>query len=619
MGELTKDWEVYEAGKKYNGQIKCINDSNYYDLVDALIDFVNGNQWRNLEVTGMRKPVFNICSKALRFWVASIASTNTKVNLEPLEYTSDKKNPTEKMNIAKFATAEISNLFEKFKMDNRIRDGLHKAGTIGDVAAHIWFDKSKKPYGGAYGDYEGEICFELVNGTNVFFINANNSDKESQPAIALSGRDLVKNLKAEAKKYRATNNGESDSNENQITEDSDYGYEAGDAAEIEIEADGYGKATYILIYKKVNKTRANTRTSVRQQTDEFNMPMSDEEGNPLMEEYEEEFNEEYETIIVSKSVKNTYIYEDIDTGLNVYPVFWLTWDKQESQYHGRMPLAEILETQIFINLMFAMIMFHLAMTAFPKAIYNADYIEEWNNQIAEAIPVSGMQAGENITNYAGYLEPGRMSEQIIQTIKLAFDLLKYILGIDDAATGNINPEQASGTAIVATVRQSSIPLENTRSNMYEWIEDIVRGLLDMMGTNYGERPVLIEENGEKRMVMFDFSVLKHIWLNIRTDVGSTNVWDDAARKRTMDNLLTAGKIEIIQWLESMSDKDVPNRQKLIDDIRENLNLEKMKTKEGINEAFESWISTLPPELQQALSVYSQQFISNQAGKDQMPA
>lgn len=585
MDQQTKDWDLYEAGKKYNNQIKCIGNTNYYDLMDGLIDFVNGNQWRNLEVTGMRKPVFNICSKALRFWVASIASTNTKVNLEPLEYTGDDENPNDDMTTAQFATAEIANLFEKFKMDNRIRDALFKAGTIGDVAAHIYFDPEKRPYGGAFGDVKGEICFELVNGTNVFFGNANNADKESQPYIIISGRDMASNLKAEAKRYK---------NDVEITEDRESMYEAGDDADIEVDADGYGKATYILVYKKVKKSRTIQRETV----DEF--------GSPAVEEY----SEDYETITVSKSVKGAYIYQDIDTELSVYPVFWLPWDRQESQYHGRPPLAEILETQIFINLMFAMIMFHLAMTAFPKAIYNQDVIPEWNNQVAQAIPVMGMQPGENIKNYAGYLEPGRMSEQIIQTINLAFDYLKDILGINDAALGNINPEQASGKAITATVRQSSIPLENTRANMYEWIEDIVRGLLDMMGTNYGLRPVLMEKDGVRTMQMFDFSVLKNIWLNIRTDVGSTNIYDDEARKRTMDNLLAQGKIEFIQWLEAMSDKDVPNRQKMIEDVKQAM---QMSQEQMQGEAFDAWMATLPPELQQAITEYSQMQLGGQNG------
>jgi hypothetical protein len=85
------------------------------------------------------------------------------------------------------------------------------------VAAHFYWDADKKPYGGAFQDIEGEICFDLVNGINVFFGNANNPDKEIQPRIIISGRDMVENLKEEAMKYKKQQ-GDADA----IIEDKDY-------------------------------------------------------------------------------------------------------------------------------------------------------------------------------------------------------------------------------------------------------------------------------------------------------------------------------------------------------------------------------------------------------------
>lgn len=588
MEELVREWQLYEAGKKYNNSIKCINNANYYDLVEALVDFVNGNQWRNLEVTGMRKPVFNIMNKALRFWVASITANNTKINLEPLEYSQTEQ--TEEMNVADFATAEIANLFEKFKMDNRIREALYKAGTIGDVAAHLYFDPTKKPYGGAFHDVEGEICFELVPGTNVFFGNANNANVEDQPYIIISGRDLVQNLKEEAARYMA----EQEEVE-QITEEKDY-----TSNDIEVEADGYGKATYIIVYKK--KTVKETKQEITQVeiTDEFGNPVLDEMGNPMIEEQIEEYEEERETILVSKCVKNAYIYKDVDTGLSHYPVAWLPWDRQEGQYHGRPPLAEAMETQIFINLMFAMMMFHLSMTAFPKAVYDADKITNWTNKIAEAIPVRNLNPGDNIRNIAGYLEPAPMSAQLVQVIQMAYDMTKDLLGTTEAALGEINPEQASGRAIIATVEQSQVPLENTKANMYGWIEDIGIILLDMMGTYYGLRPIVREIDGSRQVEWFDFSELKHIYLNIRVDVGTTNIWSDQARKMALDNLFVSGAIDIIQYLERLDDQDIPDRQGLIDELKQT-----MTDKQFIQGLMDQFVQALPMDIQAQLAELQQ--------------
>lgn len=555
------DWELFEAGKRYNNALTCIGGANYYDLMDLLIDFFNGNQWRNLEVTGLRKPVINIVQKAVRYWVASLTSSNTKIDLEPLEDA-----PGGQGDAAAFASAELASLFEKFKIDNRLRDALFKAGIMGDCAAHLYFDPQKKPYGGTFGDVRGELCFELVNGTNVFFGNANNPDAQAQPYIIISGRDLVKNLRDEARRH-----GRKGTETNAVTEDKNTASEAGPDADIEVQADGYGKATYILVYKKTLKHRIQ----------------KDALGRP--------YTEAYETVTVSKCVENAYIYKEVDTGLSVYPVAWLVWDKQENQYHGRPPCAEILETQIFINLMFAMIMLHLMMTAFPKAIYNADVIEDWTNQVGQAIPVKNLNPGESIRNFAAYLEPGQMSGQITAVIEMAVGYARDALGLSDAALGEVDPEQASGTAILATAKQSSIPLENTKANLYEFVEDLGRILLDMMAAYYGERPVVMPVNGVKTLQSFDFSRLRDIWLGVRVDVGTTNVWSDAARKQTITNLMNAGKIELIDWLERMDDADVPNRQGLIAKLRQTVS-----DKQLLYGLMARFVESLPPESQQAL-------------------
>lgn len=518
MANNAKDWDLYLAGKRYNNSLKPVNGYNYYELVDILIDFFNGNQWRGMENNEIRKPVFNIIQKAIRYFVASLTSSNVKVNTEPLEYVEGMDTP--EFNASEFATAEIGNLFEKFKMDNRIRDALFKSAITGDVAAHMYWDKNKKPYGGAFGDNKGEICFELVSGTNVFFGNANNKDKEIQPYIIISGRDLVENLKREANK----------SDQDQITPDNDYGFENNQSQDIEVEADGYGKATYIIVYKKDPETG---------------------------------------TITVSKCVQNSYIYKDIDTGLSVYPIAWLPWEKQESTYHGKAACTEILETQIFINIMFAMMYIYQANNSFPKLVFNKDYIETWDNEIGVAIPVQGLGSDISIKNIAGYLDNGNMSNQLIEVIKMAFDYVKDILGINDAVLGNVNPENASGKSIIATVKQAGIPLENVRANEYEWIEDIVRILLDMMGTYYGERPIVLDIQGQKKLQNFDFSQLKNIWLNIKVDVGETSIYSDIARKQTLDNLFASGKIELIDYLERLDDKDIPDRKGLINKIQQN--------------------------------------------------
>jgi hypothetical protein len=560
----TKDWRLYEFGKKYNNSLK----PSYYDTVDANLAFFEGDQWRNLEAENMPKPVFNIIKRVGTFFVSSLTTSKTKLHFEPLLNADNGE--SEELSPSDFANAMVSNLFDKMKMDFRIKDALFDGVKTGDYCAHFYFDTSKKPYGTQMG-IEGEIEMELVDGSNVFFGNANNPRVESQPYIIISGRDMVENLREEAKKH-STNKQEI----NAIQEDKNYNEQSGDSGKIEVEADDYGKALYIIVYRK--------KKVKRPVLDEFGQPQVDETGKPMTEEVT--------AITASKSVENAYIYKDIDTELEHYPIAWGNWEKQKNQYHGRALCTGLLPNQIFINRMFAMVMYHLMMTAFPKAVYNADIITTWDNEIGSAIGVSGMDLNSPIKNVAGYLEPGNMSNQIIQTIELAMQYTKETLGISDAALGSIDPKNTS--AIIAVQKSSAIPLENPKANLYEWIEDIGQILLDMMGTYYGTRPVVIEQGGQKQVVEYDFNTFKNTWLNVRADVGEASYWSEIASLSTLDTLLDREKIDFIDYLERVPDEYIPQKQELIGKIKQQMEMAEQMANDPA-----TLIAQLTPEEQQA--------------------
>ena len=93
----TKDWDLYEAGVKYNNALYG-SDKNYYDVIDANLAFANGDQWRNVVGEGLPKPVFNIIKRVKQFKVASLKSDNVSINIEPMQYQPDDINNTDMQN-----------------------------------------------------------------------------------------------------------------------------------------------------------------------------------------------------------------------------------------------------------------------------------------------------------------------------------------------------------------------------------------------------------------------------------------------------------------------------------------------------------------------------------------
>jgi hypothetical protein len=569
---ITEVWKRYEAGRSFNQSLS----PDLYSLVSTNTEFFAGNQWLNMPETPamarLPKPVFNIIKRVASLFVASLTSSACSISFEPLRnggggfkksmgenYTEGSDTSPEKT-AADFATAEVSNLLEKFKMDYRIREALFDGAVSGDYCAHFWFDAEAQPYGSDKGSVKGEIRMELVDGVNVMFGNPASADVESQPYILVIGEDSVDNLRAEAEKYRS---GPESGDIGEITGESDYDmpYRHGSTDS--------GRCRYIYMYRKGTSYAPELTSS----------------GLELVRKT---------TVFVTKATKSCLIYEDVNTGLSRYPLAWGVWEKQKNNYHGRALVTGIIPNQIFINTMFAMVMRHLQLSGFPKTVYNASLIPRWNNEIGQAIGVNNLAPGQPITSAASVLAPADMSGQIIAAIDKAMEYTKECLGATDAQLGNVKPENTSAIMVLQSAAQ--VPLENVRSGLYEWVEDIGAILLDMMGTYYGRRsvvrtrelavpdcgaggePVINAENGlmrlktEKRRVCesYDFSVFKNLWLGCRADVGASTYYSEIASVQSLDNLRREGLIDAVQYLERVPDRLIPRRAELIAELKSRL-------------------------------------------------
>lgn len=538
---IDKDWALYESGIRYNNALYG-NDKNYYETIDANIAFANGDQWRNVVADGLPKPVFNIIKRVKQFKIASLKTDDIAISISPMEYRPQSMEITmqQKVRDTDLANAEIKNILENINFDALSRALLGDGFDTGDWCLHWYFDNDEQPFRQSNPDVKGVIKAEIIDATNIMFGNPNTRKVEKQPYILVVGRDLVKNLREEYKK----NN--SDDGWRYIESDNDTQHQMGDNGKVEADADGYQKAIYVIKYFK-------------------------KDGH----------------VFAHKFVQNRYIYSDRDTGLDYYPIAFNNWEPVKGSYHGRAEATGIIPNQIAINKMFAMVIYHLMLTAFPTAVYDADRIENWTNEIGAQIPITNLN-GDNIKNVAGYLEPATMSSQIMSAIELAMQYTKETLGVGDVSLGNVTMNNA--TAIIAIQKSAAVPLENVKAAYYEFVEDCGRIMIDMMATYYGIRPVVIESDLGREVEMFDFSKLKGMWLHIKTDVGSASYFSEIASLQTLDNLLNNGMIEFVEYLKRVPDELIPQKQELINSIQA-----KDMYKTAIYNLMGQFIDTLPPE------------------------
>ena len=546
--EVTKDWSLYEAGIKYNNSIAG-SDKNYYNVIDTNIAFASGDQWRNVEAAGLPKPVFNIIKRVKQFKIASLKADNISIQIQPMQYREQSVEPTmvQKVKDTDLANAEIKNVLENINYDSLGRTLLSDGFDTGDFCLHFYFDKDEQPFKQTNPEVRGLIRAEIIDSTNIMFGNPNTRHVNKQPYIIIVGRDLVKNLQEE---YKQNNK---DDGWKDIKEDSETRYQMGDNGKIEADAEGFKKALYIIKYFKGKDGK----------------------------------------IHANKCVSNKYIYKDRNTKLDYYPIAFNNWEEVKGSYHGRAETTGIIPNQIAINKMFAMVIYHLMLTAFPTAVYDADRIEGWTNQIGAAIPVTNLQ-NTSIHNLAGYLEPATMSGQIMNAIELAMQYTKETLGVGDASLGNVSMNNA--TALIAIQKSAAVPLENVKAAFYEFTEDCGKIILDMMATYYGIRPVVIQgKNNDRTVEDFNFDKLKGMWLHIKTDVGNASYFSEVASLQTLDNLLNNGMIDFVEYLRRIPDEIIPQKQELINNIEQN-----DLYKQAIYNLMGNFMDTLPQEMRASL-------------------
>ena len=551
--DLPLAWKLYEEGRSYNNRLV----PNQYSLVETNTEFFAGNQWLHLPDTpamrGLPKPTFNILKRVASLFIASLTSSGVTLRYEPLAYYDGSGASDPHSADVTYANAAVRNLLEQFRFDYRIREALFDGARSGDYCAHFYFDPAARPYGGTLGGEQGEICMELVDGINVMFGNPGDTRVERQPYILVVGRDTVEHLRAEQALWGGTG---------EIESDGDTAGMTGVGGRTELSGEEGGKALYVYLYTKQEVEEQGADGSVRTVSH----------------------------VHVTKATKTAVIYENVDTGLSRYPIAWGNWEKQKNQYHGRALVTGLVPNQIFINSMFATAMRHLQLMAFPKTVYNADIISAWTNEVGQAIGVHGLQPGQSVSQVAYNLQPAEMSNQIFALIDKAMAYTTECLGATDAQMGTARAENTSALIVLQTNAQ--VPLENIRAGLYEWVEDIGAILLDMMGTYYGKRPIVVEREFQEvltdsgvpvidgksgRMAMerrkrkvverYDFARFKELWLKVKCDVGETTYFSEIAQTQTLDNLRREGVLDLIQYLERLPEKHIPRKQELIQELR----------------------------------------------------
>lgn len=501
---VSEDWELLEKGREYNRSI------NLYETVNKNERFWRGDQWNGVVSGGLPTPVFNIFKRVIGYFVSTIMSSKIafKIDAESAGVIYKKEFREELCRVCSMLSSYLNYRFDKDNMTSLLFEGVKDAAISGDMFLYVYWDTKKK----SADSYSGDFSTKLIDATNVFFGDVNSKDVQSQPYILISGRALVEELKSEARA-----NGVRESEIEKIVSDSDTTDEAGDKAKCELKDT---KCTYVIkLYKK--------------------------DG----------------TIHYRKSTRGVTITEDIDTRLKLYPMVLMNWDITKNSYHGTAAASSLIENQIYINKAFAMVMKHMINVSFSKVVYNQNVIDEWTNEVGEAIGVNGP-----VDSVAEVLSPGVMQSGFLDVITLTMNLTRELMGATDAALGNVEANNTS--AIIALQESSAIPLEIQKRALYKALEELGLIWVDYIFNYYDRhRMFLWRERGELRGEMYDLEKLKDVIFSCNILAGSSGYYSEIASLNTLENLLSRGLITLSEYLERLPEGYISAKDTLIDAVK----------------------------------------------------
>lgn len=485
-----------------------------YNQVKKNERFYLGDQWSGLKVKSFTPVTLNFLRRVLAYFQSMIVSDDIAVQILPFRKLENRQQ------LGQIYEKAIERVMERTKLKAMLRESLRDAAVDGDSLIYFYFDP-EEPSGQAWA--LGDIKAELVMNTNVIFANSYSRDLQSQPYLLIIRRRTVRQAQEEAKARGIAD-------WQQITSESADSYIGEDKQQDDT------LCTEIVRFWKVHGMDGKKHVYVQRVTGK----------------------------VITEHAK--------DTGLSLYPAAWWSWVERRNCYHGVSPLTEVIPTQIAVNQLWTAVTRYVQSAAFPKIVYNRNLFPNgFDTNPGKAVAVMGDVREAQTAVIGGVTLP----PQIISTIDSLMQKAMEMMGISDSALGNVRPDNQA--AIVAVQEATAAPLALQKLAFYQFVEDCVRVMVDMMRTYYGVRELVVEQDvddpmtGEKNKqqipTMLDFSALDLDVTEINVDIGEASYWSRIMQLQTADNLFAKGFYnKMSDYLKSLPDGLVRNREQMVKEI-----------------------------------------------------
>lgn len=465
---------------------------NYNNMIGIYTDtdknyrMYNGDQWHGLKSKGIEPVQLNIIKPIVKYKVSTINN-----NLYLPVYSADNFDNNDFKAVA-IKTCELLNklaakVWENDSMDYKTR-AISKHSAINDEC----------PVYVTYDEETNLPIHEILSKNDVCYGNENDSNIQNQPYILIKQRKPVINIIEMAKKEQI-----SEEKIQYILSDNNTSEEAGDSSKLEID----DMCTLITKLYKENGT-----------------------------------------VHFSQATRFCEIKEDKDTGLTLYPITHMLWEEKEGSARGEGEVRFLIPNQLEINKTIMRRLISAKTTAYPQKIVDISKIQNPSalNTTGALIKTNGIPV-DDVRKIMGIINPSQMSSDVEKVMNELISTTRELAGAGDIATGDINPESASGKAILAVQQASQLPTNEQTLALKTTLEDLARIWLDMWKTyatdgliiNYeNKNPITGETDTEP--VKVPYPVLQALQASVKVDITPKSPFDKFAQELSIENMLKAG-------------------------------------------------------------------------------
>ena len=494
-----------------------------YTDTDRNYNFYNGNQWEGAKLGDVEPVQKNFIKPIVKYKISVIHD-----NLYGIVYSSmNFENQAFRKQAERYCemlNGYAARVWEKDKMDDKGRS-VTKDGAINDE-------------GIIYVDFDQEKMYpvnELLNKADVYYGNENSEDIQNQPYILIRKRMPQANAQE-----LALNLGMSKEKLDYIIGDNDTFEEAGEAAKQELDN------MVTVVYK-----------------------MYKQDG----------------TVHFSVATRWVEIVEDMDMGISLYPIAHFTWEEKKGSARGEGEVRYLIPNQIEVNKTEMRRVLTVKLQAYPQKVVDVSKVANPNmlNTVGGTIRTNG-QPVDDVRKIVGTIPPAQMSPDVVQLQQDLIQVTRELAGAGDSATGQVDPESASGRAILAVQQASQAPMTEQKERFKSFIEDLAKIWLEYL-IAYSENGVNMEEKvtdpntGEEtiRVVNVPQSALLQLQASVKIDVTPKSVYDRFAQEQTIENLMLQGFFnaqrvgELAVYADLLDDDSVAPKMKIkeaVEKIRE---------------------------------------------------